>query len=246
MRVAALYDIHGNIDALDAVLDEIESADIDLIVIGGDIAWGPRPAETVRRVQNLAERARVIRGNADRELVEPESVEPGWVADVSRWCLEQLTVTQRQFLSDLAEAEAVSVGELGEVLFCHATPRSDEEILTAMTPEEDIVEMLGGVTQGLVVCGHTHSQFDRVAGGRRVVNAGSVGLPYEDAPGAYWAMIGDEVNLKRTVYDFAGAAARIRQSACPYAHDFADDVTSPPSRAHGIKSFEERRHSPHT
>lgn len=241
MRVAALYDIHGNIDALDAVLDEIESEDVDLIVIGGDIAWGPRPAETVARVQELADSARVIRGNADRELVQPDSVEPGWVADVNRWCFEQLTHTQRQFLSDLPETEVVSVAELGEVLFCHASPRSDEEIFTAITPAEDIAALFAGTTQHLVVCGHTHSQFDRLVAGHRVVNAGSVGLPYEDAPGAYWAIIGDQVELKRTNYDFARAAERIRQSGCPHSDEFADGITSPPTRVEATESFERRR-----
>lgn len=241
MRVAALYDIHGNIDALDAVLVEIEPEGIDLILIGGDIAWGPHPAETVTRVQELGERARVIRGNADRELVQPESVEPGWVADVNRWCRDQLTQNQRQFLSDLPEIEVATVGKMGEVLFCHATPRSDEEIFTAITPEDVIAEMLREATQDLVVCGHTHSQFDRDVAGRRVVNAGSVGLPYEDAPGAYWAMIGDEIVLKRSDYDFAGAAARIRQSDCPYSDQFADDIVAPPSRAETTQFFEKRR-----
>lgn len=241
MRVAALYDIHGNIEALDAVLGEIESEAIDLIVIGGDIAWGPHPGETVVRVQDLAERARVIRGNADREVLKPESVEPGWVADVNRWCLEQLTQEQRQFLSDLPETQVVTVGEMGDVLFCHATPRSDEEIITTITPEDEVAAILAHVTQDLVVCGHTHSQFDRLVAGQRVVNAGSVGLPYEDAPGAYWAMIGDEVDLKRTDYDFAAAAARIRQSACPNSDRFADDIVSPPSRAETTEFFEKRR-----
>lgn len=245
MRVAALYDIHGNIDALDAVLKVVESEDIDLIVIGGDIAWGPFPAETVARVQDLEARARVIRGNADRELAEPDQVASGLVAEVNRWCLQQLSPQQQRFLSDLPETEVVSIEEMGEVLFCHATPRSDDEIFTAMTPEDDVAAMLGGARQDLVMCGHTHSQFDRVVAGQRVVNAGSVGLPYEDAPGAYWAIIGTEVELKRTDYDFAGAAERIEQSRCPYADEFAAGVTSPPSRSEATESFETRRSGQH-
>lgn len=241
MRVAALYDIHGNIDALDAVLNEIESQDIDLIVIGGDIAWGPFPAEAVSRVQGLAQRARVIRGNADRELMQPGAAERGWTADVNRWCLEQLNAEQHRFLFDLPETEVVSNGELGEVLFCHATPRSDEETFTAITPEEDVASMLAGVSHDLIVCGHTHSQFDRRIAGHRVVNAGSVGLPYEDAPGAYWAIIGKEVERRRTLYDFSRAAARIRRSGCPHGDDFAEGVVSPPSRAEATESFEKRR-----
>lgn len=245
MRVAPLYDIHGNIDALDAVLNEIQSQDIDLIVIGGDIAWGPFPAEAVSRVEDLAERARVIRGNADRELVEPDAAESGWIADVNRWCLEQLSPHQQRFLSDLPETEVVSIEELGEVLFCHATPRSDDETFTAMTPEEDAASILAGVNHGLIVCGHTHSQFDRRVAGHRVVNAGSVGLPYEDAPGAYWAIIDEDIQHRRTVYDFARAAARIRRSGCPHADEFAEGIISPPSRAEATESFENRRAGRH-
>ena len=241
MRVAALYDIHGNIDALDAVLTEIESSDIDLIVIGGDIAWGPHPAESVSRVEELAEGALVIRGNADRELVQPEDSELGWIAHVSRWCLDQLTGRQREFLSHLPQTQVVTVEGLGEILFCHATPRSDEEIITAITPDDEIAATLTDVAQHLVVCGHTHSQFDRLVGARRVVNAGSVGLPYEDSPGAYWAIIGRELDLKRTDYDFERAAERIRQSACPYSDRFADDVVSPPARAETTEFFEKKR-----
>lgn len=162
-------------------------------------------------------------------------------ADVNRWCLEQLTQAQRQFLSDLPKTQVVTVGKAGDVLFCHATPRSDEEIITAISPEDEVAATLAHVTQDLVVCGHTHSQFDRLVGGQRVVNAGSVGLPYGDAPGAYWAMVADEVDLKRTDYDFAGAATRMRQSACLYSGQFADDVVSPPSRDETTVFFEKRR-----
>lgn len=101
--------------------------------------------------------------------------------------------------------------------------------------------MLTPLNQEMVVCGHTHSQFDRWVGGHRVVNAGSVGLPYEDALGAYWAIVGREVELKRTEYDFAQAAKRIRQSGCPHADRFADGISSPPSRFEAMESFEKRR-----
>lgn len=242
MRVAALYDIHGNIDALDAVLEDVETKSIDLILIGGDISWGAFPAEAVGRVVDLGERALVIRGNTDRELVSPpETGEPTWIDEVTNWCLEQLSPSQRDFLRSLPLSESVTVRDLGDVLFCHATPRSDDEILTVITPNEDVEELLAKTVQGLIVCGHTHTQFDRRVGRHRIVNAGSVGMPYEDKPGAYWAIFGDDVELRRTEYDFEAAAERIRKSGCPHADGFADAVTSPRSGQEATQKFESGR-----
>lgn len=242
MRVAALYDIHGNIAALDAVLHEIGDEAVDVIVIGGDIAWGAFPAAAIDRVQSLGQRALFIRGNADRELVEPiETNDLSWIDEVTTWCQEQLTESQTTFLTRLPLTQTVDTGGSGEVLFCHATPGSDDEIFTAITPEEEVAAMLAGVKQKLVVCGHTHTQFDRRIGDHRVVNAGSVGMPYEDAPGAYWAIVGDEVELRRTDYDFEAAAKHIRKSHCPHVEGFANAVTSPLKRDAAISRFERGR-----
>ena len=244
MQVAAIYDIHGNVDALDAVLEEVEMQGVDRIIVGGDIAWGPFPAEALARVRELGQTAEVIRGNADRELAaratEADGLE-GWIAEVNTWCADQLGTEDREFLGALREAVVIRIEGIGEALFCHATPRSDEEIVTEITPEEDVAAVLANVKQEVVVCGHTHSQFDRVVGHYRMVNAGSVGLPYEDSPGAYWAILGPEVTLKRTEYDFVGAAAHVRQSHCPDAAGFADAITSPPSRSAAAEALEKRR-----
>ncbi len=243
-RVAAIYDIHGNIDALEAVLAEVEAEGVDLVVVGGDVAWGPFPAEVVARIRALDRPARLIRGNADREVATRAGEADGldaWVAEVNLWCADQLTPDELRFLETLPETTSIAVDEIGEMLFCHATPRSDEEIITAITPEEDVAAVLEGVRQSVVVCGHTHSQFDRRARTHRLVNAGSVGLPYEDAPGAYWAIIGPDVILKRTEYDITSAATRIRESGCPDADGFAEAVTSPLPRNDAITTFESRR-----
>ena len=200
MRVAALYDVHGNLPALDAVLAEVNA---DLILVWGDFVAGPWPGETFDRLHALGDRARFIRGNADREVVEPSGrgpTEGGPPPGLMEFVRERLSAEQLAFLRGLPETAAVDVDGLGSVLFCHATPRSDEELLTRISPDERWSDALGGVAERVVVCGHTHVQFDRVVGDVRVVNAGSVGMPYEREPGAYWAMLGPEVDLRRTAY----------------------------------------------
>ena len=190
MRVAALYDVHGNLPALDAVLAEV---DADVIVVGGDFAVGPWPAETVERLRNLEGDVRFIRGNAERELVEEAAGRAP--PELLEFVRARLSEDQLEFLAGLPLTTTV-----GDALFCHATPRSDEEILTRISSDQRWQEALAGVDAELVVCGHTHVQFDRRIGDVRLVNAGSVGMPYEDAPGAYWALLGADVELQRTEY----------------------------------------------
>lgn len=243
MGVAALYDIHGNVDALDAVLQEVMAEEVDYLVIGGDIAWGAFPRETVARIRDLEE-AVAIRGNADREVATRAHQDDGlqdWVAEVNLWCADQLDKDARDFLAQLPETRRLAIEVFGDVLFCHGTPRSDEEIVTPLTPDEDLEEVLATIDQRLVVCGHTHSQFDRTAGEWRLVNAGSIGLPYEDSPGAYWVLIGNDISLRRTEYDVRASAARIRASDCPHAERFAAAITSPIPRQTAIENFEHQR-----
>jgi putative phosphoesterase len=189
VRVAALYDIHGNLAALDAVLAEV---DADVIVIGGDTVMGPMPSETLERVRALEGDVRVIRGNADREVYEDE---PGLAPhEAFEYARARLSAEQLDFL----RTRPLTVS-IGRVLFCHATPRNDEEILTKISPDERWREALAGVDADVVVCGHTHVQFDRRIGDIRLVNAGSVGMPYEHEPGAYWALLdGTDVELRHT------------------------------------------------
>jgi predicted phosphodiesterase len=200
LTVAALYDVHGNLPALDAVLADV---DADLILVGGDVVAGPWPAETLARLRTLGDRVRFIRGNADREVVEPsrEGRAGGPPPGVMEFVRGRLTVDQLEFLAALPLTETVTVHGLGDVLFCHATPRSDEELLTRISPDERWLAALDGVEATVVVCGHTHVQFDRMIGGYRLVNAGSVGMPYEREPGAYWLLLGPNVELRRTACD---------------------------------------------
>ncbi|MGH3112412.1 MAG: metallophosphoesterase family protein [Gaiellaceae bacterium] len=207
MRVAALYDIHGNLPALEAVLSDLETVTPDLVVVGGDAVLGPFPRETLETLLALDERARFVRGNTDRILGD-------FVADA-------LTPEQRAFLAGLPLTMSLEMDGLGSVLFCHASPRSDEEIVTRLSPETRLAPMLEGVAEEVVVGGHTHVQFDRRAAGKRMVNAGSVGMPYEDEPGAYWALLGPDVELRRTAYDLEAAAERIAVSGYPDAEAWA-------------------------
>jgi putative phosphoesterase len=199
-RVAALYDVHGNLPALDAVLDEV---DADVVLVGGDVAAGPWPAETLERLRGLGDRVRWIRGNADRELVSPsEATEDGGPpAHLMSWTRGRLSNEQLEFLGAFPVTETIDVDGLGRVLFCHATPRSDDELLTRISDDARWRAALEGVDADVVVCGHTHVQFDRRVGEVRLVNAGSVGMPYEARPGAYWLALGPDVQHRRTEYD---------------------------------------------
>ena len=238
-RVAALYDLHGNPFALDAVLTEAAAEDVDLLVFGGDLVWGAFPRETLERVLDPGIRAVYVRGNADREVAAP--VGDGWEAEIARWCSAQLDDAQRRFLVEQQETAAVEVDGLGDVLFCHGSPRSDEESLTFLTPEQRLRDAVEGVTAQVVVCGHTHMQFDRTCGDVRVVNAGSVGMPYEGRSGAYWCTLdASGASLRRTEFDFEAAAAAVAESGCPYADEMAADVLSPPGRDETAALFEGR------
>ena len=200
MRVAALYDVHGNLPALDAVLSEVP--DDAVIVIGGDVTAGPLPAETLERLRALGDRVRWIRGNADREL-DPN--EQGLAPpDVIGWVRDQLSEEQIAFLHGLPERLELDVDGVGRVLFCHATPQNDTDIFLEGTPEQRVAPSFVGVEADVVVCGHTHMQFSREIAGIRVVNAGSVGMAYDDEPGAYWLALGPDVEHRRTAYDPAG------------------------------------------
>jgi putative phosphoesterase len=243
MRIAALYDIHGNLPALNAVLEELEGVRPDLVVVGGDMVSGPMPRQTLERLGQLGNRLRALRGNADREVVAAFDSLPSALRtpeEVTRWTAQQLERSQRDFLAQLPEQITLHVEGFGDVLFCHATPRSDEEIFTPITPQERLNTIFTGIEQQLVVCGHTHIQFERQVGGVRIVNAGSVGMPYADCPGAYWLLIGPEGSeFRRTEYDVETAAQQVRESGYPQAQDFAEEnVLKVPTAAEAAEIFE--------
>ena len=247
MRIAALYDIHGNLPALDAVLEELEDVQPDLIVLGGDIVSGPMPKQTLERISQLGNSVHALRGNADREVVAAfddlslaQGV-PEEVREVTRWVAQQLEQSQRNFLAQLPEHITFHVEGLGDVLFCHATPRNDEEIFTPITPQARLETFFANVKQPIVVCGHTHMQFERHVGSVRILNAGSVGMPYADTPGAYWLLLGPEgIEFRTTEYDVEAAAQAVRKSGYPQAQEFADEnLLHIPTAAEAIEVFEQ-------
>jgi diadenosine tetraphosphatase ApaH/serine/threonine PP2A family protein phosphatase len=144
----------------------------------------------------------------------------------------------RDFLAGFEPTVELEVDELGPVLFCHATPASDEPILTAATPDDVVEAALAHTRAAVVVAGHTHMQFDRQVGYRRLVNAGSVGKPYADRPGAYWALLGPTVSLRRTAFDFDSAAAAVRRTDYPGRDQFAEAILQPPTAEEAIAVFE--------
>jgi putative phosphoesterase len=241
MRVAALSDIHGNLPALEAVLAEVSSETPDLIVICGDVASGPLPLQTLNRLMALPN-ARFLHGNADRSLVAgyDGTTKPRLAGPAADWCAAQLSNEHRDFLASFPDEVRLEIDGLGRVLFCHGSPRSDEEMMTSATPEGRLREMTAGSDADVIMCGHTHMQFDRVVDGVRIVNPGSVGMPYGER-GACWALLGRDVDFRRTDYDRESAAARIRMSSWPDAAGFArDNVLSVPSVDQAMDFF--RKH----
>jgi putative phosphoesterase len=205
LPIAALYDVHGNLAALEAVLAQVP--DDATILVGGDVvAGGDHPSETLGRLRALGDRVVWIRGNADRELDPNEpGLAPAGALDATRDALSQ---EQIAFLLTNAPT-----AQIGDVLYCHASPRNDVDIFTERTAEERIAFLFAELDVPTVVCGHTHTQYDRTVAGVRVVNAGSVGMPYEDEPGAYWLL---DLVQRRTPYEGAELKATREEAVAEF------------------------------
>jgi predicted phosphodiesterase len=219
VRVAALYDIHGNVPALEAVLADVGRAGVDLVVWGGDVAAGPMPVATLARMREVG--GPCVSGNGDRMMVEDFDAgrQPADDDDemmrTMLWAVQQIDRGDRDYLAAFEPSVSLVVDGLGPVLFCHGSPRSDEERITRATPPERLEPMLEGVAERVVVCGHTHQQFDLRAGDHRVLNAGSVGMPYEGDAAAFWLLLGPDVELRRTGYDVPAAVEAMRATGMP-------------------------------
>ena len=234
MRVAALADVHANAPALAAVLAEVERERPDLVVFGGDLSWGSLPRETLELVRALEIPARFVRGNADRAVAEDrESARGAWIRG-------QHMEDDLAFLSSFERTVTVEVAALGPTCFAHGSPRSDEECVTERTPRERVDEFMADRAETCVVTAHVHVQYDRALDGVRLLSPGSVGVPYEGRRGAFWALLGPSVELRRTEYDVETAVTLMRATADPDAGRIGDLLLEPPAREVVIEDAERR------
>jgi len=230
VRVAAISDIHGNLPALEAVLAEIDREGVDEIVVVGDTAHGPWPAEVV---DLLVEReALCVRGNADREVIERSDR----FGPLAPWSADRIGERRLAIVRDWPLTVGLTVDGLGAVLVCHSTPRQDDAVYTRITPDAELVDILGPVAADVLVSGHTHMQYDRMVGNTRIVNSGSVGAPIGNT-GAFWTLLGPEVQLRRTDYDVAKTAESARATHHPNAADQAKNLLTPPSEQEMLEVF---------
>jgi predicted phosphodiesterase len=252
MRVAALYDIHGNLPALEAVLDELRQIGVDQVVVGGDVAPGPMPRQTLELLLGLDLSVHFLHGNGELAMLAllaapNEGAVTYWGATsgqrlperyrpLYRWTAQQLQGDFQPILARWPKTLRLEIEGLGAVLFCHATPRSETEIITRLTPAERLAPLLDGLGVSVVVCGHTHMQFEWQVGSTRLVNAGSVGEPYGQA-GAHWLVLGPDIELRHTPYDLALAAERIVATAYPGAQEFVEGMLHPPSEGDMLELF---------
>ena len=227
MRVAALNDVHGNLAALRAVLAELDGERIDEVVAGGDLVLGPFPAECLALLRERD--ARFLRGNCERSVLDRIDAQ-------NAWCAERLDDDAREFVASWPPTVS-----LDGALYCHATPENDEDILTRATPADVVAAALAGADEALIVAGHTHQQYEQAVGGKRLVNAGSIGLPYEGEPAAFWAIVADgEVSLRRTEYDVPAAVEEILETGFPTAGDWLEGSLVKPEPPDAVTDFFER------
>ena len=234
MKIAALYDKHGNLPALNAVLHEVDKLDVDLIVVGGDVLLGPMPTQCLDRLAEIEKPVKYVMGNCDELVIDYLKGKklpnlPQTVIDDIKWTAKQIENSYYVAVSNWPMTQDVESDTLGKILFCHSTPTNHSFNITRLTPEDKLKDEFGEVVASIIVCGHTHMQFDRMIADKRAINAGSVGMPFGKR-GAYWLLVDNEVKLKYTSYDFEYAARQITQTDHPNAESFAKIyVLNPPT-----------------
>jgi putative phosphoesterase len=246
-RVAVLADVHGNAVALAAVLAELEREQPDAIVHCGDLTWGPLPAETCELLVGCG--VLFVRGNADRSVTELDVrlQDPGSEATPrERWMVAQHDAPMHALLAAFPATVELEVDGLGDVLFCHGSPRSDEELVTVETPEGRLADAVVGTSADVIATAHTHVRYERELLGRTFFNPGSVGLPYEGTPGAYWALLGapaagtsaSGIEHRRTPYDLEETEGCYRESGDPMTTEMIEILRNPPTPAEVIAHAE--------
>jgi putative phosphoesterase len=244
--VAVLADVHCVLPALEAVLAEPDVQAADRIVLAGDTAVGPLPEQTIDLLTGLGDRVVWVSGNCDRITVElARGTPPAGEETMAVWGAGKLRPDQIDFLASLPKTATLTVRGVGEVLFCHATPRDDEEIVLVDSDIPRWQMVLDGTSTGTVVCGHTHMPYLRLVDRKVIVNPGSVGMPYGTS-GAHWALLGGRddpaIQLRRTRYDTRQAAEQIR-SGCdfPEVDEFIEYyLTSNASDVEALETFRPR------
>src|SRR5919198_896487 len=212
------------VEPLRAVLRELEGEQCDAVVIGGDAISGPQPTETYELLRSIDTPFHWIRGNGERAL-GPDGADAviGEAEEPLRFTSSRFSEPERDALAALPERVTLEVDGLGPTLFCHASPRNDLDIVTPGTPDERFPVLLEGVAERVVVAGHTHMQLDRPVGGVRWINPGSVGMPYEGHVAAFWALLGPDVEMRRTPFDVERSIEALLASGWPDAQPFVDE-----------------------
>jgi predicted phosphodiesterase len=242
VRLAVLNDIHGNLPALEAVLDRVHQAGVERIIVGGDVFPGPTPHLVLRTLAGCGIPVEYIYGNGEVAILDELAGRTPRVPELYRphlrWNVAQLSAGECDFIARWPMTLRFAVPSIGDVLFCHATPRNENDIVTPMTPEDRLIPVFDSAHAAVVVCGHTHIVMDRTIGETRVVNPGSVGMPF-GLPGADWMILGPDVEFRRTTYDSSSAAERVRASGYPGADEFAATyILQPPSKEDMLKVYE--------
>ena len=239
-RIAVIADVHGNAPAFEAVIAEIRERQPDVVVSCGDLSWGPLPKETLALARELAREVACVfvRGNAERALLEAADGDDASRTERERWMSATHTGNDLDFIRGFVGTAVVDVHGLGTVRFCHGSPLSDEDCITPLTPEERLLPLVADMKEEVLVSAHTHVQFDRRVGGIRSINAGSVGMPYEDRRGAFWALVDEDVSLLRTDYDLSETIRRYRATDDPLAEKMVEILEHPPTREEVIEHAE--------
>lgn len=234
MRIAFLADIHGNLVALEAVLQEVAREQVDQIVCLGDVAaLGPQPHEVVERVREL--RCPVILGNTDAWLVAApgeKTSDSETLRAITSWCAEQLTAEDREYVRSFSPTLELPLDDGRAVLCYHGSPRSFDDVIAAVTPDAVVKEMLAGFSASVMVGGHTHIQMLRRYEDGVLVNVGSIGLPGVNAGSpelpsnrhVHWAEYGVlsiesgrlSIELRRTPLDMAAVLQAGERSGMPH------------------------------
>ena len=242
MTIALIADIHGNLAALEAMLDTLRTEPPDEIVCLGDVAaTGPQPHEVLRRLQELG--CPMVMGNADAELLGLSPPSPVTdedarrIMDISRWCADQLDNADRAFLASFQPTVEITLGEERRLLCCHGSPRSYDDIINATTPDDELDGMIAGHDATIIAGGHTHVRMLRAYRGREIVNPGSVGLAYQFFPDgsvrvppwAEFALLTQSdtgamsVDFRRVSYDRDATVRALNEHEMPHAAWWAAD-----------------------